>query len=145
MLVENYNMLDLCKTVYFPKVADTRGNLSFIEENRQVPFEIKRVFFLYDVPSGATRGGHAHKTLKQMIIALSGSFDIVLDDGVNKKTVFLNRPHYGVYIPPGVWSELGNFSSNSLALSLASNVFEESDYIRNYETFKSMVWNGGWK
>jgi oxalate decarboxylase/phosphoglucose isomerase-like protein (cupin superfamily) len=145
MLVENYNMLDLCKMVYFPKVADTRGNLSFIEENRQVPFEIKRVFFLYDVPSGATRGGHAHKTLKQMIIALSGSFDIILDDGINKKTVFLNRPHYGIYIPPGVWSELSNFSSNSLALSLASDVFEESDYIRNYETFKSMVWNGGWK
>lgn len=145
MLTENYNMLNMCKMIYFPKIADVRGNLSFIEENRQVPFGIKRVFFLYDVPSGATRGGHAHKTLKQIVIALSGSFDIVLDDGFNKKTFSLNRPHYGMYIPPGIWSELGNFSSNSLALSLASEVFDESDYIRDYETFKRMVRNDGWK
>jgi dTDP-4-dehydrorhamnose 3,5-epimerase-like enzyme len=144
MLVENCGRIDKCKMIYFPKIADVRGNMSFIESNRQVPFDIKRVFFLYDVPSGATRGGHAHKTLKQIVIALSGSFDVVLDDGKNKKTFFLNRPHYGMYIPPGIWSELGNFSSNSLALSLASDLFNESDYIRDYEVFKTMVQNGVW-
>jgi dTDP-4-dehydrorhamnose 3,5-epimerase-like enzyme len=123
---------------------DFRGNLSFIEENRQIPFQIKRVYYLYDVPSGATRGGHAHKELHQMVIALSGSFDVVLDDGFSRTKVFLNRPHYGLYIPPRIWRELENFSSNSVALSLVSQVYDESDYIRDYDGFKRWVLDG-WK
>lgn len=133
--------IEKCKLIYFPKINDVRGNLSFIEENNQIPFQIKRVYYLYDVPSGATRGGHAHKALEQIIIALSGSFDVILDDGRNRQAYFLNRPHYGLYIPPGIWRELENFSSNSVALSIVSAVYEESDYIRDYEVFKRMIKN----
>jgi dTDP-4-dehydrorhamnose 3,5-epimerase-like enzyme len=129
--------------VNFPKVTDYRGNLSFIEETRQIPFQIKRVYYLYDVPSGTSRGGHAHKELEQVVIALSGSFDVILDDGVNRRTFFLNRPHYGLYIPPGVWRELENFSSNSVALSLVSQIYDESDYLRDYDDFKRWVTNDG--
>ncbi|HLN44384.1 MAG TPA: FdtA/QdtA family cupin domain-containing protein [Candidatus Sulfotelmatobacter sp.] len=128
-----------CRLIFFPKISDVRGNLSVIEENTHVPFTIKRVYYLYDVPSGATRGGHAHKTLSQVVIALSGSFDVVLDDGREKKTFFLNRPHYGLYIPPGIWREIENFSSNSVALSLVSDFYKEEDYIRDYSIFKKMV------
>ena len=134
--------MENCKLIYFPKITDVRGNLSFIEENNQIPFQIKRVYYLYDVPSGATRGGHAHRALEQIIIALSGSFDVVLDDGVTKQLFFLNRPHYGLYIPPGVWRELENFSSNSVALSLVSEIYDESDYIRDYDVFKRMIKDG---
>lgn len=144
MQVEQCGNLKDCKIVNFPKVMDFRGNLSFIEENRQIPFQIKRVYYLYDVPSGATRGGHAHKELHQMVIALSGSFDVVLDDGFSRTKVFLNRPHYGLYIPPRIWRELENFSSNSVALSLVSQVYDESDYIRDYDGFKRWVLDG-WK
>ena len=142
MLTEKSTVLDDCRIVNFPKVTDYRGNLSFIEENNQIPFQIKRVYYLYDVPSGATRGGHAHRELHQVVIALSGSFDVILDDGYRKRTFFLNRPHYGLYIPPKVWRELENFSSNSVALSLVSEVYDESDYIRDYEAFKEWVING---
>jgi dTDP-4-dehydrorhamnose 3,5-epimerase-like enzyme len=134
--IEKYKIID------FPKVSDVRGNLSFIEENKHVPFPIKRVYFLYDVPSGAKRGGHAHKALETVVIALSGSFDVKLDDGFKKKTFFLNRPHYGLYIPAGIWRSIENFSSNSIALVLASSLYEENDYIRNYKAFKMMVKNG---
>jgi len=143
LLEQRYCVLDECKIVNFPKVTDVRGNLSFIEQNNQVPFEIRRVYYLYDVPVGATRGGHAHRGLHQVIIALSGSFDVVLDDGFKKKTFFLNRPHYGLYVPPRIWRELENFSSSSVALSLVSEVYDESDYIRDYDTFKRLV-NDGW-
>jgi dTDP-4-dehydrorhamnose 3,5-epimerase-like enzyme len=142
MLAEKTTVLDDCRIVNFPKVTDYRGNLSFIEENNQIPFQIKRVYYLYDVPSGATRGGHAHKALHQVVIALSGSFEVILDDGIRKRSFFLNRPHYGLYIPPKVWRELENFSSNSVALSLVSEVYDESDYVRNYDAFRSMVLNG---
>ena len=125
-----------CVLIDIPKIMDPRGNLSIIEEYTQVPFSIKRVFYLYDVPSGATRGGHALKATEQVIIALSGSFDVVLDDGVVRRSFFLNRPHYGLYIHPRVWRELENFSSNSIALTLASTLFSEEDYIRDYELFK---------
>ena len=134
-----------CRIINFPKITDARGNLSVVEENNQIPFAIKRIYYLYDVPSGATRGGHAHKSLEQIVIALSGSFDVVLDDGYERRKVFLNRPHYGLYIPPGVWRELENFSSNSVALSLVSKLYDETDYIRDYETFKRLIKNGAWK
>ncbi len=141
MLTEKHSILDDCKIVNFPKITDYRGNLSFIEENKQVPFKIRRVYYLYDVPSGASRGGHAHKALHQVVIALSGSFDVILDDGYRRRSFFLNRPHYGIYIPPKVWRELENFSSNSVALSLVSQVYDESDYVRDYDAFKRQVDN----
>jgi oxalate decarboxylase/phosphoglucose isomerase-like protein (cupin superfamily) len=133
--------IDKSQIINFPKIADARGNLSFIEGNNHIPFPINRIYYLYDVPSGATRGGHAHKTLNEVIIALSGSFDVVLDDGVEKKLVFLNRPHYGLYVPAGLWRAIENFSSNSVALALASDFFNEMDYIRDYKVFKKMVAN----
>jgi dTDP-4-dehydrorhamnose 3,5-epimerase-like enzyme len=133
--------INQCQIIDFPKITDARGNLSFIEENKHIPFTIKRIYYLYDVPSGATRGGHAHKTLYQLIIALSGSFDVLLDDGKETKRFFLNRPHYGLLITPGVWRELENFSSNSVALAVVSDLFDEKDYIRDYTAFKQMVNN----
>jgi dTDP-4-dehydrorhamnose 3,5-epimerase-like enzyme len=144
LLTEKYSVLNDCKIINFPKVTDYRGNLSFIEENKQIPFKIKRVYYLYDVPSGATRGGHAHKALHQVVISLSGSFDVILDDGYRRRSFFLNRPHYGLYIPPKVWRELENFSSNSVALSLVSQVYDESDYVRDYDDFKRLAQND-WK
>jgi dTDP-4-dehydrorhamnose 3,5-epimerase-like enzyme len=134
--------IDKAQIIPFPKVTEVRGNLSFIEGGVHVPFDIKRIYFLYDVPSGATRGGHAHKKLCELMIALSGSFDVVLDDGQEKKTFFLNRPHYGLLIPPGLWRDIENFSSNSVALALASDIYIEDDYIRNYDVFKIMVAKG---
>lgn len=134
-----------CKIIYFPKIGDRRGNLSFIEEKNHVPFEIKRVYYLYDVPSGATRGGHAHKKMESVIIALSGSFEVKIDDGFNTESVLLNRPNFGLYLPHCIWREIENFSSNSIALALASTFYDESDYIRPYSVFKKMVRDGALK
>jgi uncharacterized RmlC-like cupin family protein len=120
--------------ISIPKIEEPRGNLSVIENDR-IPFEMKRVYYLYDVPSGAERGGHAHKNLKQFLIALSGSFDVVLNDGYEKKTVTLNKPFEGLLINPGIWRELNNFSSGSVCLVLASAVFNEEDYIREFDEF----------
>lgn len=131
--------ISLCKIINLPKISDRRGNLTFIEEKKHVPFEIKRVYYLYDVPSGESRGGHAHKHLQQFIIAVSGSFDVILDDGFERKRFHLNRPYYGLYICPMIWRELNNFSSGSVCLVLASEPYDEDDYIRDYETFKKMV------
>ena len=125
-----------CKLVYLPKVEDVRGNLTFIESNEHVPFPIQRVYYLYDIPGGESRGGHAHKDLEQFIIAANGSFDVVLDDGHNKERYHLNRSYYGLYIPNLIWRELDNFSSGSVCLVLASKPFNEDDYIRNHEDFK---------
>lgn len=125
-----------CKMIDLPKILDHRGNLTFLEAGRHVPFEMKRVYYLYDVPGGAKRGGHAHKDLKQFIIAVMGSFDVVLDDGHEKKRFHLNRSYYGLYIPKMIWRELDNFSSGSVCLSLVSEYYDEDDYIREYDEFK---------
>lgn len=127
--------LELSKLIDLPKIADPRGNLTFIEGGRHVPFEIKRVYYLYDVPGGAERGGHAHKGLHQLIVAMSGSFDVALDDGLEKKRIHLNRSYVGLYIPPMIWRELDNFSSGSVCMVLASNFYEESDYYREHVDF----------
>nr|WP_294775425.1 FdtA/QdtA family cupin domain-containing protein [uncultured Flavobacterium sp.] len=123
-----------CQILNIPKIHDTRGNLSVIEGN-VIPFAMKRVYYLYDVPSGAERGGHSHKEQQEFLVALSGSFDVVLSDGQDKKTVTLNKPNEGLLIPNGIWRELENFSSGSVCLVIASDVFEEADYIRDYKDF----------
>lgn len=130
-------MIDKCEIINLPKIEDSRGNLTFIEEESQIPFAIKRVYYLYDVPAGSERGGHAHIALNQIIIALAGSFDVELDDGKTRKTFSLNRPYEGLYICPGIWRELKNFSSGSVCLVLASNLYSEDDYYRDYDQFKS--------
>ena len=132
-LVPSVSLIEL------PKITDYRGNLTFIEGNRHLPFAIRRVYYLYDVPAGAMRGGHAHKKLEQFVIAASGSFTVVVDDGTTRKNFFLNRPHYGLYIPRMVWRELEDFSSGSICVVLASEEYDESDYYREYESFKSAV------
>lgn len=124
-----------CKLIALPKINDPRGNLTFIEGGRHVPFEIRRVYYLYDVPGGSERGGHAHKALHQLIIAMSGSFDVVLDDGREKKRVHLNRSYCGLYVSPMIWRELDNFSSASVCMVLASNLYDEDDYYRDYQEF----------
>ena len=126
-----------CRLISLPKIEDGRGNLTFIEANRHVDFEIKRVYYLYDVPGGADRGGHAHKTLRQLIIAASGSFDVILDDGLERRAVHLNRSYAGLYLAPMVWREIENFSGGSVCLVLASAYFDESDYIRDYEDYRA--------
>ena len=127
--------LDDCVMVTLPKIHDPRGNLTFIEGGQHVPFDIKRVYYLYDVPGGAERGGHAHKELHQLIIAMSGSFDVILDDGIGKKRIHLNRSYAGLYVCPMIWRELDNFSSGSVCMVLASNHYSEEDYYRNYADY----------
>jgi hypothetical protein len=124
-----------CKIIALPKISDPRGNLSFIEGGQHIPFDIKRVYYLYDVPGGADRGSHAHKNLHQFIVAMSGSFDVVLDDGKEKKRFHLNRSYYGLYVCPMMWRELDNFSSGAVSMVLASAHFSEADYIRDYDQF----------
>lgn len=126
------------KLIELPKFMDTRGNLSFVEQNNHIPFVIQRTYWIYDVPGGETRGGHAYKKNQEFIIALSGSFDVVLDDGMEKKSFTLNRSYYGLYIPKGIWREMDNFSTNSLALILASIPYDANDYIYDYKVFKSL-------
>ena len=131
--------VEQCRIIELPKIADPRGNLSFIEGGRHIPFEIKRVFYLYDVPGGETRAGHALKNIEQLIIAASGSFDLILDDGKERRTIGLNRSWKGVYVPPMMWRELVNFSSAGVCLVLASDYYDENDYVRNYDNFLRTV------
>lgn len=125
------------KMINLPQFLDRRGNLSFIEEENHIPFKIKRTYWIYDVPGGEARGGHAYRENEEFIVALSGSFDVVLDDGKERNVYSLNRSYYGLYVPKGFWREITNFSTNSLALVLASKQYDESDYIRDYQQFKS--------
>ena len=127
--------IDRCEIIDLPKISDPRGNLTFIEGCHQIPFAIQRVYYLYDVPGGAERGGHAHKELHQLIIAMSGSFDVILDDGTIRSAFICNRSYNGLYICPMIWRELDNFSSGSVCMVLASNYYNESDYYRDYAEF----------
>ncbi len=129
MGIENCNILEL------PRVGDPRGNLTFVEGMKHVPFDIRRVYYLYDVPGGAERGGHAHKALHQLIIAMSGSFDIHLDDGVKQKSIHMNRSYNGLYVCPMIWRTIDNFSSGAVCMVLASDYYDEKDYYRDYGTF----------
>jgi len=131
--------IDSCCLIDFPKVTDPRGNLTFIEGNKHVPFDIKRVFYLYDVPGGADRGGHALKTCHQVLIAASGSFDVILDDGVDKKRIHLCRSYYGLHILPAIWREMDNFSTGSVCLVLASETYDPAGYCRDYQSFLNIV------
>lgn len=131
-----------CVLVELPRFLDSRGNLSFVEQNNHIPFEIKRTYWIYDVPGGENRGSHAFKRTDEFIIALSGSFDVIVDDGVSKRTFTLNRSYYGLYIPNGLWREINNFSTNSLALEFASTEYDPADYIRDYGEYLKMRNNG---
>lgn len=131
--------LSYCRLIDLPKVADHRGNLTFVEQCNQVPFNISRVYYLYDVPGGAERGGHAHKGLEQLIVAMSGSFDVILSDAENSKRFHMNRPYYGLYVCPMIWRELDNFSSGSVCMVVASNLYSADDYFRDREEYHSAL------
>ena len=136
------NRLELCKIMDLPKMLDSRGNLTFIEQNKHIPFDIKRIFYIYDVPTGESRGAHAHHNLHQFMICVSGSFNVELDDGFNKKTVHLNRPWHGLYVPPLIWSAETNFDPGSVCIILVSELYDEDDYIRDYQKFLKIVSEG---
>lgn len=124
-----------CSFIELPKISFPAGNLTPVEGFRNIPFDIKRIFYTYDIPGGESRGAHAHKECHQFIVAASGAFEVALDDGVNKRTVLLNRPFYGLHVPPGIWAAEQGFSSGSICLVLASHIYKEEDYIREYEDF----------
>jgi hypothetical protein len=133
---KNFTVFD-CHLIHFPKIHNRAGNITPLQNNIEIPFAIQRVYYLYDVPGGESRGAHAHRTLEQIIIAGSGSFDVTLDDGKNKKTVQLNRPYFGLHVLPGMWRDISNFSSGAICLVLASGKYNAADYIRDYEEFKA--------
>jgi len=128
-----------CKIIDLPKVEDQRGNLTFIEEENHIPFPVKRVYWIFDVPGGQVRGGHAFMEQQEFIIALSGSFDVIIEDGQNKKCFSLNRSYYGLYIPNGLWRQMENFSTNAVALALSSTHYDINDYIRNHEDYQQWL------
>ena len=136
MTIQEARIIDL------PKILDARGNLSFAENFKQIPFEIKRTYWLYDMPGGECRGGHAYRTNAEFIIAMSGSFDVVLDDGKERKVFSLNRSYYWLYVPAGLWREMENFSTNAFALEFGSTHYDEADYIRDYDEFLILKTNG---
>lgn len=129
------SLIDLCRIVDLPKIHEVRGNLTFLEGGNHVPFDIQRVYYLYDVPGGAERGAHAHKALRQFIISVSGSFDVGLDDGIKRKIFHLNRPYQALYVCPMIWRDLENFSSGSVCLVLASTPYMADDYFRDYDAY----------
>ena len=131
--------IEQCRIIELPKISDPRGNLTFVEANRHIPFDIKRVFYLYDVPGGSERAGHAHKQLQSLLIAMSGSFDILLDDGDQKIKYHMNRSYYALYVSSMIWGKLDNFSSGSVCMVLASEYYDESDYYREYQYFIEAV------
>ena len=131
--------MDQARIIELPRFLDSRGNLSFVEQFTHIPFEIKRTYWIYDVPGGEARGGHAYKENQEFIIALSGSFDVIIDDGKEKKTYTLNRSYYGLYVPKGTWREMNNFSTNSLAVILSSTLYDKKDYVFDYEQYKLMT------
>lgn len=137
--IKNFNSRETtvydCTNISLPKVHNTAGNITAINNENEIPFQINRIYYLYDVPSGESRGGHAHKELHQLIIAASGSFDITVNDSKIRRTFQLNRPNYGLYLPPGLWRQLDNFSSGAICLVMASMLYLEEDYIRNYDEF----------
>jgi dTDP-4-dehydrorhamnose 3,5-epimerase-like enzyme len=136
-------MLSDCRIVELPKISDPRGNLTFVEGGVHIPFDIKRVYYLYDVPGGAERGGHAHKALHQLIVAMSGSFDVLLDDGQEKRRFHMNRSYFGLYVCPMIWRELDNFSSGAVCMVLASNLYDPEDYYRDYGLFQRALGANG--
>lgn len=133
-MLNNTTIYD-CSVLYLPKIHNRKGNITVVENDYDIPFEIERIYYLYDIPGGEERGGHAHKNLHQLIIAASGSFDVLIDDGRNKRIVNLNRPNIGLYLVPGLWREIINFSSGAICLVLASNRYDNEDYIRDYYRF----------
>lgn len=131
--------IEQCRIIDLPRIEDPRGNLTFIESDNHIPFDIRRVYYTYDVPGGSERGSHAHKQLQQLIVAMSGSFDVVLDDGQQEKRFHLNRSYYGLYVPSMMWRTIDNFSSGSVCMVLASELYDESDYFRDYAEFLAAV------
>lgn len=136
--LRNDCIMEEVRLIELPKIGDRRGNLSVIEEKNHIPFKVERTFWIYDVPGGESRGGHAYRSTEEFIVALSGSFDVMLDDGKERKTFSLNRSYYGLYVPKMIWCEMTNFSTNSVALVLSSTKYDAADYIRDYELFKKM-------
>ncbi|MFC1785826.1 FdtA/QdtA family cupin domain-containing protein [Candidatus Neomarinimicrobiota bacterium] len=129
------NLINECEIIQLPKIGNNRGNISFIEGDKHIPFSIKRVFYIYDIPGGEKRGGHAHKNCMQFIIALGGSFDVIIKDGNNSSRIFLNRSNYGLFLPNMIWRELENFTSGAICMVLASEKYNKNDYIYDYKTF----------
>ena len=130
-----------CSIIELPKIHNRAGNITVIENNKNIPFGVKRVFYIYDIPGGEDRGAHAHKACHQFLVAASGSFEIEMDDGINKRTVILNRPYYGLHIPPGIWAAEKGFSSGSICMVLASHKYDQKDYIRDYNEFTVLIKN----
>lgn len=137
----NENTIFQCAVLELPKIQNRAGNITPVENNKNIPFDVKRVYYLYDIPGGEARGAHGHKKLEQLIVAASGSFDITIDDGTNKKTFSLNRPYIGLHVVPGMWRNIHNFSSGAICLVLVSHEYDEEDYIRDYNMFK--LWKNG--
>lgn len=132
--MSKYSIFD-CNIIHLPKIHSRQGNITPVQNNLNIPFEVKRIYYLYDIPGGESRGAHGHKDLESLIIAASGSFDVTIDDGFNKKTVQLNRPYLGLNLKPGMWRDISNFSSGAICLVLASEKFDEKDYFRNYDDY----------
>lgn len=138
-MVQNKTTIENCKLIHLPRIfSERKGNLTYVYSQKHIPFKIKRIYYLYDVPGGAERAGHAHKELYQLLLSVSGCFDVLLDDGISKKKVSLNRPYSGLLIPPLIWRKIDNFSSGSVCLNFVSLHFDESDYIRDYDQFKAV-------